>query len=105
MDPQLFSIVTSAGQVAATALATAAATHGVIPADAGSQASLANSLVVVGGFVITGALAWWKTRQVTPHAMIQAVNADKTNGVKVVKDTATAPQVNAPVPIPPAAPK
>ena len=103
MDPQLFSILTSAGQVMSTAIATAAATHGIIPADAGSQASLANAVLTIGGFAVTAGLAWWKTRKVTPTAMIQQVNGDKTNGVKVVKDTSAAVQVNAPVPIPPAA--
>jgi hypothetical protein len=47
----------------------------------------------------TGAYATWTASR---KSQITAVNADPGNGVKVVADTASAPQVNAPI-VPPVA--
>ena len=53
----------------------------------------------------TGLSMAWSTYSNSQNSMIRSVNADQTNGVKVVKDTEQVPQVDAVVPIPPAAPK
>lgn len=100
MDPVLKSTLTSIGLAGATALSATAASHGVIPNDAGSQASLANALLVVGGAAVAAVLAWYKTRDHTPTAQIEAVKkAD--NGVTPVATAdakaAGIPAVSAPV--------
>jgi hypothetical protein len=49
--------------------------------------------------IATGLYATWTA---SPKSQIAAVNSNPTNGVKVVADTAAAPQVNSPI-IPPVA--
>ena len=77
-----------------------AVTKGVVPA--ADQPVLANDLVLVVGLGVTAALGWYKRHQVSQASMITAVNADKSNGVKVVAETSPSRQVDAPI-IPPAA--
>lgn len=86
MDPVLKSTLTSIGLAGAAALSATAASHGIIPNDAGSEASLSNAILVVGGAIVAAVLAWYKTRQVTQPAMIVAVNK-ANNGVTAVKST------------------
>ena len=67
---------------------------GIIMPD--GQSALATELVAVGAGAITVAIGWYKARQVSQTAMIQAVNS-ADNGVKVVASSATAPKVDAPL--------
>lgn len=94
MDPQLKSVLTSAGMLAAGGVATWAASHGFVGQD--DEANLTNALVTVGSAAIAGAFAWWKARSNSQPALIKAVN-QSDNGVKVVASSAPAPQVNAPL--------
>jgi uncharacterized protein (UPF0333 family) len=81
MDPQLKSVLTSVGLGLASSVAAWAATKGFISSD--QQSALASSLLTVAGAIVAAGFAWYKTRQVTQPAMIQAVNkAD--NGVTAV---------------------
>ena len=94
MDPILKSTLTSFGMVAATGVATWAVHAGII--QAGDQSNLASYLVAFGGAAVTGLLAVYKGWTQRQTALIQEVNkAD--NGVKVVANTASAPQVDAPL--------
>jgi len=86
MDPQLKSVLTSLGMTAATAAAAWGVSHGLVPG--ADQASVANALATLSAVVITALFGWWKTRMVTPKALIQAVNA-ADNGVKVVPVNST----------------
>ena len=85
MNPQIQSMLTSVGMIAATSISAWAVSKGFI---AGSdQASFANDLVgVVGGLVVV-ALGAVKAKQVSQASMIKAVNT-ADNGVKVVADDA-----------------
>ena len=94
MDPQLKSILTSVLLGISTGVAGWAANRGLIPN--GDQSVIANDLVTAVSGGIAAVLAWYKTRQVSQPAMIQAVNA-ADNGVKVVASTSTAPIVTAPL--------
>ena len=81
MNPQAKSILTSILMTAAGGLGSVAVAYGIIPSqDAGS---FANILVSVLLAAVTGLLAWYKARQLTPTAAIQQVNS-QDNGVKVV---------------------
>ena len=103
MNPQIQSMLTSLGMLAATSIATMAVTKGIIPGS--DQASFANDLVSVAGYGLTALLAWWKTRQVTPAAMVKALPQEAmiksinetNNGVKVVASTEPAMTVGAPL--------
>lgn len=60
------------------------------------QMTVANAII---GVVVLGAgaaVTWWKKKQHTPQAQIAAVN-DAPNGLKVVKETVTAPKETEPV--------
>ena len=98
MDPQLKMMLTSVGSIAATAVASWAASKGII--SAGDQANLANSLLTVAGAAVAGLLAWYAHRQTSQPAMIKAVNA-APNGATVVKTEAAAaagiPAISEPV--------
>ena len=94
MDPQLKSVLTSFGMIAATSVASWAATKGFITPD--QQSTLVTGLVTVAGAVVTAAVLEYKRRQSSQTSMIKAVNS-ADNGVKVVPATSTAPQVNAPL--------
>lgn len=94
MDPQVKSAVTSFGLAVATAVASWAASKGLI--SDGDRTNFTTALVTVGGFLVAAALTWWKARQHSQPALIQAVN-EADNGVKVVASTAAAPQVNEPL--------
>jgi hypothetical protein len=94
MNPQLQSVLTSAGLAASSSVAAWAVSKGFIPGS--DQSSFANDLVTVGSGLVAAGLAYWKTRQVSQKAMIQAVNA-ADNGVKVVANTTSALTVNAPL--------
>jgi hypothetical protein len=94
MDPQLKSVLTSILMTGAGALGTFAVSHGVIPSE--DATSFANIVVSILLWLITAALGWYKTRQVTPAAAIQQVNA-QDNGVKVVPATSPGTPVNAPL--------
>lgn len=85
MDPQLKMMLTSFGSIVATAVASWAASKGLI--SAGDQANLANSLLTVAGAAVAGLLAWYAHRQTSQKSMIQAVNS-ADNGVKVVANDA-----------------
>lgn len=97
MDPQLKMVLTTVGGAAATAVATWAASKGLISAS--DQVNDANALVTLGSAAVGGVLVWYAHRQTSQKAMIQAVNA-ADNGVKVVADNARAapiPAVSEPV--------
>ena len=94
MDPQIKSLLTSFASAVSTAVAAAAATHGVI--NAAQQSALSDILVTAAGFVVTGLLTWYKKRQQSPTALIQAVNAGD-NGVKVVAASEPVRTVNVPL--------
>lgn len=94
MDPQLKSVLTSILMTVSGSAATWAVGVGIIPGS--DQASLANIIVSVALYLITAALAWYKSRQVTQTAMIQAVNS-ADNGVKVVSEKTSAPTVSTPL--------
>lgn len=81
MNPQLKSALTSALLVLFTSATTWASTKGLI--SNGDVATLANALVTVAGAIVTGAVGYYKARQVAPAALIQAVNSGD-NGVRVV---------------------
>ena len=94
MNPQLQSVLTSIGMTAATAATTWGVAHGLVPG--ADQASISNALVTLGLAVVTGLIGWWKARQNSQSAMIQAVNkAD--NGVKVVPASTPAITVTEPL--------
>lgn len=86
MDPQLKSALTSMGMVASTAIAGWAASKGFI--SSGDQATIANALIALAGGVVTVGLAYWKTREHTPTALVATVNSDAVKGVKAVADDA-----------------
>jgi hypothetical protein len=94
MDPQLKSVLTSIGLAAATAITTWAASKSLIPAS--DQVGDANAIVTVAGMIVMGGLAYFKTRAVTPKAMIASIN-DTNNGVKVVADNVIAKTETAPL--------
>lgn len=92
MNPQITSVLTSILMSAATAATAWGVAHGVVPnAD---QNMIANDLVTAAFAVITGLLGWYKARQASPQAQVTAINADKTNGVKVVDKYSPSPQVD-----------
>lgn len=95
MDPQLKMVLTSMGGALATAVATWAASCGLI--SAGDQVNFANALVTVGSAAVGAVLVWYAHRQTSQKSMIQAVNA-ADNGVKVVPAGSTAtPPVSGPL--------
>lgn len=93
MDPQVKSILTSVLLGVATGVAGWAANRGLIPN--GDQSVIANDLVTAVSGAIAAGLAYYKTRQVTPKALIQTVNS-QDNGVKVVDAAAPVLAVNEP---------
>lgn len=94
MDPQNKSMLTTIIGYAAVALAAWASGHGLI--DAGQQTALVNILVTVVGTVGAAGVAWWKQRNQSPKALIQAVNS-ADNGVKVVPVNSPGMVVNEPI--------
>jgi len=94
MDPKTLSLLTTIVGYAATAVATYAANKGVIPG--GDQTALANQITLLVSGGVAAAIGFYKLQQHTPTAQIAAVNA-ADNGVKVVAESAPAPQVNAPL--------
>jgi hypothetical protein len=96
MDPEINSIVTSVLLAISTAVAGWAVSNGII--STADQSNLANQIVAVVGGVVAVGVGWYKKRQVTPTAMIKAIN-DAPNGVKVVAAVSASPQVEAPVKI------
>ena len=85
MDPQIKMVLTTMGGAVATAIATWAASHGMI--SAGDQVNFANALVTVGSAAVVGLLGWYAHHQTSQKSMIQAVNkAD--NGVTAVPTVA-----------------
>ena len=98
MDPQLKSVLTTIGAGGASAVAAWAVSKGLITAS--DQAADANILLGAAGIVVTGLIAWYKARQHTPTAQIQAVRA-ADNGVTVVPTAAAVaagiPSVSAPL--------
>jgi hypothetical protein len=112
MNPQIQSMLTSLGMLAATSIATMAVTKGIIPGS--DQASFANDLVSLVGYGLTALLAWWKTRQVSQPAMVKSLSQtgdgqtamiksinNTNNGVTVVATAdakvASIPAVSAPL--------
>ena len=98
MDPQIKSLLTSFGMMAATAIAGAAATHGYI--HSADQTVVADSIVTAVGAAISGFLTWYKSRQVSPTAAIQQVNLQDNGATVVPTSSARAagiPTVNAPL--------
>ena len=95
MNPAQSSILTSIGMVLSSAIATWAATHGIIHAS--DQLPITDAIATVLGAAATGALGWYKTRTVTPQAMIDAVNSPYVPGRKVVSEGGVSPKVNTPL--------
>lgn len=94
MDPQLKSVLTSIGLALATGVAGWFVHQGIIPS--GDQSALANQIMVLGSGLVAAALAVYKTRQVSPKAMITAINHGD-NGVKVVAADAPVQHVTEPL--------
>ena len=94
MDPQTKSILTSVGMALSTAVATWAASKGLIPS--ADQSTLANDLLMTASVAVTAGIGWYKAHMNSQAAMIKVIN-DTPNGVKVVAATAPSPQVNAPI--------
>ena len=95
MDPQLKSVLTTIAATLSASVAGAAATHGVIHSD--QQAAFADIVTTVAGVAVTALIGWYKARQNSQSAMIQAVNA-ADNGVKVVPvNSTTTPPVQEPL--------
>lgn len=94
MDPQLKSVLTTILLGLMTSLAGAGASHGIIPAsDVTSYANMGVTLALGAGAALIG---WYKARQSSPAALIDAVNKGD-NGVKVVPATAPVSPVNVPL--------
>ena len=109
MDPVIKSSITSMMLAAAAYGLGWASTHGLISAaDINTDASAIVSVI----FIIAGiAVAWFKTRQATPTALVQSLNKtddgpkamiksinETNNGLKVVEASSTdAPAVSAPI--------
>jgi hypothetical protein len=91
MDPQLKSILTSIALAAATSIAGYAASKGLIPS--ADQSTVANDLVTAVFGVAAALLAWYKSRQHTPAALVNAVNSDAVPGVKAVAASSPSPAV------------
>ena len=98
MDPQLKSALTSLGAIATGAVATWAVSKGLITS--ADQATVAGALLAIGSAVVGVGLVWFKSRQLSQTAMIQAINA-APNGVKVVPNDSPTPAVNFPLRSPP----
>lgn len=94
MDAQLKSILTSIALAGATALTTWLVSHGYIPGS--DQSTFTADIMTAGAALATAALGWYKERQHTPAAQIQAVNA-ADNGVKVVAADAAAKVIDVPL--------
>lgn len=95
MDPEVKSMIGTALLGVSTTVATYAAARGIIPG--GDQATVANDLVSVALFAIAGLIGWYKKRQSSLAVVIPAINADKTNGVKVVDERSPSPAVSGPL--------
>lgn len=94
MDPQLKSILTSLLMTLTTGAATWLASKGLIAT--GDESVFATWLMSGILYAVTALIFWYKQRQQTQTALIQAVNhAD--NGVKVVPATAPVDAVNQPL--------
>lgn len=93
-DPQLKSLITSVLLAICTAAAGIAVSHGIIPG--ADQAALANQLSALLLGLISAGLAWYKARQVSPTALIKAVN-EGDNGVKVVSENTVAATIKQPL--------
>ena len=102
MDPQLNSALGSIGIALASLAAGWAAGHGLV--SAADQPALVNILVTLVGSLVAVGLGWYKAHQNSQTSLIATVN-NTQNGVKVVAATSQAPQVDAPIPVPPAPPK
>ena len=101
MDPQLKSALTSLGAIATGAVATWAVSKGLITRPTPTTADpVAGALLAIGSAVVGVGLVWFKSRQLSQTAMIQAINA-APNGVKVVPNDSPTPAVNAPLHSPP----
>lgn len=87
MDPILKSTITSVLTYGLGAAGAWAVAQGYITKD--QAASLTTDIIGGGSVLIGGLLVWYKARQHTQAAQIQAVNA-ADNGVKVVADDARA---------------
>jgi hypothetical protein len=94
MDPQLKSALTTIAIITSSSLTAWASSKGFI--QAGDQTNVANALVAAGSGILTVGLAYMKTRDHSPTAIIQQVNTAE-NGVKVVAENAPAPTVDAPI--------
>ena len=94
MDPQLKSVLTSIGLALATGVAGWFVREGII--STADQSALANQIVVVGTGLIAAGFAVYKSKQVSPKAMITAINAGD-NGVKVVAADAPVQHVTEPL--------
>jgi hypothetical protein len=91
MDPALKSILTSlivavcGGGLAAIGITT---TQG--------QTTVAQAIVGVAALIVGAVVTWWKSRQHTPQAAIDAINKPN-NGLKVVTADVPAPTVTVPL--------
>lgn len=94
MDPQIKSILTSVGLGLASAAIGWAVKQGYI--SAADQSADANYLVGAVGVLVAAAIGWYKTRSVTPKAMIEHINATD-NGLKVVSASVPAKTETAPL--------
>lgn len=95
MDPQLKSLLTTIALSAATAIGTWMVKGGILPAV--DLDSFSKTLVAIASGIAVVGIAYWKRRNVSQAALIKTVNADPTNGVKVVAADAIAKQVDAPI--------
>lgn len=94
MDPVLKSTLTSLASVGVGSALGWAVTQGYLTKD--QAATLTTEIVGGGSIAIGGLLIWYKARQHTKVAQIQAVNA-ADNGVKVVASASPSPKVEEPL--------
>ena len=93
------SLIGSGALFAAGALVGWLATHNIIPAADVTQDTAVVASILVGA--IGAGVGYFKMKQAAPDALIKQVNADLTNGVKVVPVSSPTPAVPVSQPVQP----
>jgi hypothetical protein len=92
LDPQILSVATTIFVAVCGGGLTAV---GITSAT--DQATVAHAVIGAVLLAIGAAATWWKARQHSPQAAIDAINKP-ANGLKVVREDVAAPPVTAPLP-------
>lgn len=91
MEPQLKSAVTSVGLALVGIFTGYAASSGLIKPE--DVPEVTSAVMTVAGVVVAAGIGYYKTRQHTPTALVNAVNSEAIPGVKVVRESSVAPPV------------